>query len=703
MEAIKDLQKNKDLYIETLLTLMKKYFWSIPSSTYKTIPDVPLYEHNKSTAAIACAIFNYYKETRSETALQDTEKSMIMCSIDLSGIQNYLYNLKKSGISGAGKILRSRSFYISYLLEVIQREILNRCSLPITNSLINAGGKIVLLLQNTPKAHQAIEDIKKMIYDDVFTKSYGLLSIVISNGIPVSLEDFKREDSKCKNFKKLMDKLHKELQKEKLTIGQQKIFSRDFNPVMDADYTKYGECQIQGNVPASYVEKDDNNNDGKKVCSDIHFQKILGKELIKNQYIHLRKNLADNSFLSNIQIKENIDTNQAKASKEEGNIVINQTKASQEEGNIYLKLNHKTENTEILPVKEMNNYVQKISQNDIFKYQEEIEDFELEEGGVAPFELLAKKNLDIVIDNGKEKKIGVELLGILKADVDNLGDILVHRLINSSLSKYLNISFFLNYFFTEILQEIQEKYFPNTYTVYSGGDDLVIVGALNEIIGLAGRINTEFKDFTKRKDITLSAGITAVHYNHPIRRGIEEADENLEKAKSYPNEENPEKNSICLLGSVIPFDEFDNYLSISNKLSELVRKGFISKAFLYRMLYYRQQLSELLNGLNISEYTGRSPALWKSQYAYDLERNVKDKLRKTYRIRQNEDIYEKLERDGKHEVKNDLEWLEQFFDRKYDREAYNNLSLEERRKLYEDDKFVDKLLMPIQFAIYNNR
>ena len=75
--------------------------------------------------------------------------------MDMSGIQEFIYNI--SG-SKALKSLRSRSFYLELMLEVIVDKLLERLKLTRANLLYTGGGHAYLLIANTDKTKTIIKD-----------------------------------------------------------------------------------------------------------------------------------------------------------------------------------------------------------------------------------------------------------------------------------------------------------------------------------------------------------------------------------------------------------------------------------------------------------------------------------------------------------------------------------------------------------------
>ena len=84
----------------------------IPSSTAKSeLADISLYDHVKLTAAIAACIYDYLNEKglsykaalfEHEKSFYD-EKAFILYSMDVSGIQNFIYTIASKKIKHVDK------------------------------------------------------------------------------------------------------------------------------------------------------------------------------------------------------------------------------------------------------------------------------------------------------------------------------------------------------------------------------------------------------------------------------------------------------------------------------------------------------------------------------------------------------------------------------------------------------------------------
>jgi CRISPR-associated protein Csm1 len=117
-------------FVNKCLAILEKFTWCIPSDTRETIPDVSLYDHLKTTAAIAACLL----------ASTDKSSPFILLVSDFSGIQSYIFDIK-AGAGGLAKRLRARSFFVDLANTSMALEILNRLSLPLTNCLTGIPSK----------------------------------------------------------------------------------------------------------------------------------------------------------------------------------------------------------------------------------------------------------------------------------------------------------------------------------------------------------------------------------------------------------------------------------------------------------------------------------------------------------------------------------------------------------------------------------
>jgi CRISPR-associated protein Csm1 len=161
-----------------------------------------------------------------------------------------------------------------------------------------------------------------------------------------------------------------------------------------------------------------------------------------------------------------------------------------------------------------------------------------------------------------------------------------------------------------------KKEFPSTYTVYAGGDDLLLIGPWRQTVGLAERLRLDFGKFCGgNPNVTLSAGLEFIKPHFPLNRGVEAAEERLERAKSQPK--GTGRNQVCLLSSEpLPWKELARQREMASELSERMRKGKLSLGFVYRLLYFDEQrfLAEKERKLRAAN--------WRARFAYSLARQA---------------------------------------------------------------------------------
>ena len=153
----------EDAWVDSLLCLLESYTSMFPSSTCAgESPDISLYDHLKTTAAIGACISEYllssgernYKKRLflEETAFRK-ENAFLLYSADISGIQKFLYTVASDK---ALRSLRSRSFFLELLMEHYADELLLACGVSRTNLLYSGGGHCYILLPNTESVKAAL-------------------------------------------------------------------------------------------------------------------------------------------------------------------------------------------------------------------------------------------------------------------------------------------------------------------------------------------------------------------------------------------------------------------------------------------------------------------------------------------------------------------------------------------------------------------
>jgi CRISPR-associated protein Csm1 len=177
--------------ITTLIFLLKKYTSCIPSATpweedeeHRTLPDIPLFDHLKTTCAIAVCLSRLSDlqiEGILKNAQSEIEKPISrLVRVDISGIQAFIYRITEpveGRHKGTAKRLRGRSLYLTILLDVIASWIIKELNLTICNILFSGGGRFDILMPIDESALNKFEELKKIINDYLLKNFYGELGI----------------------------------------------------------------------------------------------------------------------------------------------------------------------------------------------------------------------------------------------------------------------------------------------------------------------------------------------------------------------------------------------------------------------------------------------------------------------------------------------------------------------------------------------
>ena len=213
-----------------------------------------------------------------------------------------------------------------------------------------------------------------------------------------------------------------------------------------------------------------------------------------------------------------------------------------------------------------------------------------------------------------EQAKGVERIGILRADVDNLGTTFVYGLQRPdgddkyvTLSRTSTLSRQLSLFFKCYINEILRKGTADNFggsgerkavIVYSGGDDVFLAGAWNDVIAAFMDIRNALEKFTQGT-LTISGGVGIYDAKYPLNVMAKEVERLEDRSKHVEG-----KNAVTL------FDETHAYpwnVFIQNVVTEKigVLKNYFDQndehgmGFLYHLM---ELLRESGNNINFARY-----------------------------------------------------------------------------------------------------
>lgn len=542
--------KSAAAYFKELYWLLEKYTCCIPNDT-NAYPDISLFDHSKTTSAIASALYLFKQK------LQTDSPEFVLYGGDISGIQDYIFKISQSqGVGGIAKRLRGRSFYVAMLSEVLSRYIIGKIGLTQANINFCGGGNFELLLPNTNTATSLLSDFEKEVNSWLLGQFHGELGFV---GASVKMS----KDELRSNYAKKKDVLN-----EALAVAKQQKFSTHVN--------RGNFWREKAGEGKKTVCRSCNLNllfDEEPICSSCEMDRKIGELLPRAWYISFSQEALSEDSMSFgpfghvTLLQENIDKTVIRSS----------------ESAIYAL---KEEATKIKALYRLAKTVPKAKS--IIELDTEDDD----EGSKA-----VHIGQPLSFSTLADMATGDKRIGILKMDVDHLGFIFSTGLDSQpdalrqsdmrSISRLSTLSRQISVFFTMHLDKICEKIFqkwqsdPDNqwihrhdvsnifYLIFSGGDDLVIVGPWDMIVELAVAIRKEFKNFTcYNPNITLSAGIYICKPKFPISHAVAKAEEALKQSK------NMGRNRITVMGETFVWSHEDAQSRINQEQLKKYYAGF---------------------------------------------------------------------------------------------------------------------------------
>jgi CRISPR-associated protein Csm1 len=237
------------------------------------------------------------------------------------------------------------------------------------------------------------------------------------------------------------------------------------------------------------------------------------------------------------------------------------------------------------------------------------------------------KNENVLCDfeDITKKAEGDKKLAMFKADIDNLGLVFTSAwgegIDNKiSFSRYAQLSRQLHYFFSAYLTQFisLSDYKDKIYIVFSGGDDLCLLGPWDAVMHFAADFRKMFSDFTNNNpSVTLSGGIALFVPSLPVRSAAAMTEEALEEAKSRKDTDGkPVKNGISVFGVTASWEEYEKSLKDAKTIAQYMKDGQVSSGVVYKMIDFANRAQRVKNG-------SLRDMVWMSNYRYIIARNIK--------------------------------------------------------------------------------
>lgn len=554
LDSIDPLLSISNLHnVNILLENFEKNTSYIPASfSGKYGNDISYYDKAKMICAISSCMYDYFglNEKAFDTSLsadklKDSEL-FLLYSFDTSGIQKFIYTITSSG---AQKGLRARSFYLEFIMETIVIELLTRLELSKAN-LLYTGGHAYLLLPNCQNTYDIIEKFYYELKMWLIQRFKG--ELYISSGYcPCSPNTLANVPEG--SYRKLFGNVSAMISQKK-----SRRYNADEFALLNAPSTQHErECIVCHNS---------NILDNEQKCEMCSKLEVLASNMLTSDYFVITdSNNSSQNFLP-LPFEKYLT-----AVKKENLSKINGVKC------IFNK--------------------NKIADKENISYYISVGDY----------------SSSVLFSDLANSSSGIKRLGILRADIDNLGHSFVAGYPENinTLSRTSSFSRQMSRFFklhiNNILKNGKFRLDGNTeikprnaMIVYSGGDDVFIVGSWDDIIGTAVDIYSEFKLFSQNA-LTISAGIGIFPEKYPIAAMARESGKLEEFSKDLEG-----KNAVTLFDATNRYhwDIFINKVikeklyTISLFLKNNSEKG---NSLLYQML----ELARMINKgqrLNIARF-----------------------------------------------------------------------------------------------------
>ncbi len=535
LKTIENKLKQKPLLempVHELLQLLEDTLYYLPLTVRQDLPrDISLWEHVKITAALAVSIAHYFEAEgitdyaavcrRQELEQIQNEPLFLIVSADIAGIYGFL---TAPAVQSPLASMRGRSMYLEFFSQIIAEELVNYLKLCRANIIYTGGGRLYLIAPNTEQMRQDLdaftEYINGWLLQNFGTQLY--VSLGAAEFTPVELvgrqigsDVLARADLQVENNKK--------------NRYSEAVLADLFNP--ESSFNKKVEASECCMCHRYVTDADEGRKDG--LCQNCRALLELGKA----------------SFLDDRVLA--VCTNRIT-----GCAAVPGYKRV-----LYLK---------VMAAKELEKFKQHNKIVYLYSNKGGVSDKSLyfrirrcdycvrdpKTGRVPDMEELAAKSMG-------ETYTGVKRLGVLMADVDAIGIALKAGFYRNDLPdplRYLTLarqaafSGRLSFFFKIILDKIfkgsvqnasgkvtqqfrlfnkPKQQWRNIHVIYSGGDNIFLLGAWDDVVEVAVDIHRAFEGYTNGK-LAFSAGIGMFTPDFPISQMFIQAELLKKAAKDVP-------------------------------------------------------------------------------------------------------------------------------------------------------------------------
>lgn len=635
LENLRGIHVWQEEYINSLLEILEGNLSYVPSSTAKgELADISLFDHLKLTGAINACIYDYLNEQEirdyKEELLKNAKifydkKAFVLLSMDISGIQDFIYTVHSKG---ALKTLRARSFYLEIMMEHFIDTLLKRLELSRANLIYCGGGHCYMLLPNTASTKSVVETFEKEL-NQWFLQQFDIALYVAVGMAECSANQLKNypRGSYSQIFesvgsmisdKKSMRYTAHEIrrlngQKDDIRKPEESYQSGDFSQFVMSGMTYTRECKVCKKIAVL---------DSEDQCSMCAAIKNISKDILYTDFFAIMEEGTAEGLplpFHAVMLAENQET---------------MKKRMEEKG-----------------------FLRAYSKNQMFTGK-----------SIATKLWVGNYTTGESFEELAKKADGIKRISILRADVDNLGKTFVSGFESEknqdkyvTISRTATLSRQLSLFFKHHINHILEqpsysisgkkKEKRNLTIVYSGGDDLFLVGAWDDVLEASIDIRNAFEQYTENT-LTISAGLGLYTPGYPVHisarevADLEEASKGISQkaaitllpdGESHKEYDDKEQKDICVNDGTYPWNIFvkevleEKFQILSEFFETSEDRG---KSFLYHLLDLVREKEEKIN---LARYVYLLARMEPDKKASpEQKENYKKFARKMYQWRQEE-------------------------------------------------------------------
>ena len=491
-----DGMKWDEEYLDSLLEILEATLTYIPSSTSKQeTADISLYDHMKITAALAGCIY-LYLESRGEKDYRKAlllgaedfykEEAFLLYSVDLSGIQNFIYTVNEQD---ALRMLRARSFYLEVFMENLIDEILCEAGVSRANLIYCGGGHMYALLPNTEEVKATLDRMEKKV--NGWLLDHFQTSLYAASGYAACSAD---------SLKNMPQGSYKAIYRE---LGKQ-ISAKKMSRYTAEEIIRLNEAEFDGGARECRICRSAAHVDEEGLCEICAAMKNLSADVLYQDFF---------TVLS---------------APEEGAVPLMENRwlvaENEEQLRARIRKNKEEEDGE---AGASATFIRAFAKNAFYS-------------GKRIATKLWTGNYTIksktMSEYAKDAE-GIDRIAVLRMDVDNLGQAFVSGFENGeNENRYVTLSrtatfsrqmtIFFKYHINQILKRPVNRELAgagggepsggrDVSVVYSGGDDVFLLGGWDDVIGAAVDIRNSFAVYSQNK-LTISAGIGLYGPSYPI-------------------------------------------------------------------------------------------------------------------------------------------------------------------------------------------